>query len=225
MNLQICLPYEKCVYQCPMCVARGKKHNYEFKDLYTEDVNEYLRILELVIRNYENCIITGECDPSQNMRFVKSVLGLKNEITNLKFELQTRNYNISVNELRDLDILSYSIIYLKDYLKSYSFPKIKNINRLVILLSNEFEFLTNDNFHPMGYNQITFKTLQYGDDPKINKWIDKNNLKDLTNIYEIVEKYNGTDISIRIDTSCQIAKGRYHIFRSDGKLYNTWEEK
>lgn len=32
-NLQVCLPYQPCVYRCPMCVARGHKHEYKFENL------------------------------------------------------------------------------------------------------------------------------------------------------------------------------------------------
>ena len=43
-------------------------------------------------------------------------------------------------------------------------------------------------------------------------------------IREIVEKYNSnSECSVRLDTSCQTAEGRYEIFRSDGNLYSSWE--
>ncbi len=232
MNLQVCVPYERCVYNCPMCVAKGHKHHYEFKNLYVEDKEEYgnkLRYINDYNREYfENVIITGECDPTQNMGFVKYIIGMlklwhKDE---LKIELQTHNYNVNVSELDDLDVLSYSITDSKAYLRSYKFPRLKDkTNRIVILLTKEFAFLNKNNFEPMGFDQVTFKTLQYGEDKEINKWIDENKLEDLSNIYDIVNKYNGTDISIRIDTSCQNAKGRYKILRSDGKLYENWESK
>ena len=34
---------------------------------------------------------------------------------------------------------------------------------------------------------------------------------------------NGSKFSIRLDTTCQNATGRYLIFRSDGMVYDSWE--
>lgn len=229
MNLQICVPYQKCVFNCPMCVAKGHKHNYDFKNLYIEDKEEYGNKLRYINNNsecFENVIITGECDPTQNMGFVKYVINQLKYDDDIKIELQTHNYNVNVNELDGLDVLSYSITDSKAYLRSYKFPRLKDkINRIVILLTKEFEFLNKNNFDPMGFDQVTFKTLQHGEDEEINKWIDTNKLEDLSNIYEIINEYNGTNTSVRIDTSCQNAKGRYKILRSDGNLYSSWEEK
>lgn len=228
MNLQICVPYQKCVFNCPMCVAKGHKHNYDFKNLYIEDEEEYGNKLRYFNDNqFESVIITGECDPTQNMQFVKYVINLiKLWHEDKKIELQTHNYNININELEGLDVLSYSITDSKAYLRSYKFPRLKNkTNRIVILLTKEFAFLNKNNFDAMGFDQVTFKTLQYGEDEQINKWIDENKLEDLSNIYGIVNEYNGTNVSVRIDTSCQKATGRYQILRSDGNFYNSWEEK
>lgn len=87
-------------------------------------------------------------------------------------------------------------------------------------------FLTADNFNKMGFEQITFKTLQESDDEKVNEWIRQHKMDEqhLNNIREIVNKYNGNPYcSIRLDESCQTATGRYEIFRSDGKRYASWE--
>jgi len=75
----------------------------------------------------------------------------------------------------------------------------------------------------MGYEQITFKVLQASGDPKTDKWIDENEMKNFDNILEIVKKFNGSDTSVRIDTNCQDSHGRYEIFRSDGLTYDTWD--
>lgn len=224
MNLQVCAPYEKCVFNCPMCVAKGHKHNYKFKNLYQDNPDKYLVSLLRTTEEQDigNIVITGECDPTQNMRFVKDIIAFGQE-NHIITELQTHNYNVNVGELFGLDVLSYSITNVKGYLRAHKFGKINGINRLVILLTKEFDFLNKDNFNPMGFKQITFKTLQHGEDEQINKWIDENKLQDLSKIYEIVDHYNGTDTSVRIDTSCQTAKGRYFVFRSDGQLYESWE--
>lgn len=226
MNLQVCVPYQKCVYSCPMCIAKGHKHNYEFENLYDEWQGKYEENLRQIFRDYfiNDIVITGECEPTQNMKFVKNIISVS-ERNGKSTELQTHNYNLNVKDLKGLNVLSYSITNSKAYLKSHSFPKIKGINRLVILLTKDFEFLNKENFDAMGYNQITFKVLQHGEDEAVNKWIDENKLQDLSKIYEIIEHYNGSKVSVRIDTSCMNSKGRYYVFRSDGKLYENWEAK
>ena len=41
INLQVVMPYQKCVYNCPFCCARGKKHNYQFDNLYKTNYKEW----------------------------------------------------------------------------------------------------------------------------------------------------------------------------------------
>jgi hypothetical protein len=97
---------------------------------------------------------------------------------------------------------------------------------MVILLTEEFEFLNVNNFNTMGFDQITFKTLQHGEDAGVNAWIDSNKMSEegLTEIRKIVDKYNSHETcSVRLDTSCQDATNRYEIFRSDGNVYDSWE--
>lgn len=70
MNLQVCAPHQECVYNCPFCVARGHKHKYHFKDIYKDGLNQdYFNALKRTIKtcNIDTVIITGECDPTQNM--------------------------------------------------------------------------------------------------------------------------------------------------------------
>lgn len=237
MNIQVCCPYQKCVFNCPMCIAKGHKHKYQFPDI-THMSEYYDKLKELIEIEHEcDVILTGECDPSQNMRWVKKTAEfLKHKCYfKGKVELQTRNYSINVSDLSYIDVLSYSIVSLRDYIRSYSFPKLSissslglGKNRLVILLTKEFEILNKDTFDPMGYDQVTFKTLQYGEDDSVNKWIDENKMSEdgLERIKEIIEKYSGSkECSVRLDTSCQDAKGRYYIYRSDGKTYTNWNAK
>ena len=78
----------------------------------------------------------------------------------------------------------------------------------------------------MGFDQVTFKTLQYGEDGVVNRWIFEHKMDDehLKNIQAIVDKFNSNgSVSVRLDTSCQTAEGRYEIFRCDGKIYPSWE--
>lgn len=174
MNLQISIPYEPCVYKCPMCVARGHKHNYTFENVYQEKPLEFFNSLN---------------DPI----------------------------------LSKVDVVSYSITTARSYLNAHRLQKIGRINRIVILLTKEFEFLNKDTFNSMGFSQVTFKTLQHGEDDTVNKWIDDHKMGDISSIQDIVDFYNGSEISVRLDQSCQNATNRYFILRCDGKLYDAWE--
>ena len=221
MNLQVCVPYEPCPFKCAMCIANGRKR---FNDLYTSNREQYLEALRKAVESgrYDTYVLTGDTEPTLNSHWMKDVLEvLQNENT----ELQTRNYNLKGYNLKHLKTINYSITDIKGYLKSWRYRKIDGNNRLVILLTKEFNFLTAKNFEPMDFNQITFKVLQPTNDTKTNQWIEENEMKDFTNIYEIVEKFNGEKVSVRIDTSCQDSHGRYEIFRSDGKVYGHWSDE
>lgn len=227
MNLQLCAPYAPCIYHCPFCVARGHKHKYNFQNLYEENKKEYidnlLKILEY--NEFNSIVITGECDPTQWKNWINLVTFI---ITKAKqdacIELQTHNFNISPSILKEINVLAYSLTNLKDYLNSWRYLKPESITtRGVIILNKEFECLNKDNFSSMGFDQITFKQLNYGEDENINKWIDKNRVNDLSQFYDIMNAWNGSKTSIRVDETCQDATDRYVIFRSDGKLYDSWE--
>ena len=75
INLQVVMPYQKCVYNCPFCCARGKKHNYQFDNLYKTNYKEWQQ--KLIARckqgDIDRVVITGEADPTQNYRFIEAV--------------------------------------------------------------------------------------------------------------------------------------------------------
>jgi len=224
MNLQICVPYEPCPFNCPMCIARNRK---VFENLYETYPARYFEELQFHISKgtYNYFILTGNTDPTLNKHWLKEVSQL---LSGRNVELQTRNYNLNTYDLRHIETLAYSISTLKDYLKSWNFRKLERDdrnNRLVIMLTREFEVLNHDNFNPMGYNQITFKKLQMTADEETNEWIRKNAMIDHTGILDIVNHYNGTNVSVRIDTNCQDSHGRYEIFREDAQIYKAWEEE
>ena len=131
---------------------------------------------------------------------------------------------------KKVDVVTLSVTDVREYLNAWRFP-IRNaffspIYRMVILLTEEFEFLNVNNFNTMGFDQITFKTLQHGEDAGVNAWIDSNKMSEegLIEIRKIVDKYNSHETcSVRLDTSCQDATNRYEIFRSDGNVYDSWE--
>ena len=221
MNLQICVPYEPCPFNCPMCIARGRK---VFENLYETYPARYFEELKFHIAKgtYDYFILTGNTDPTLNKQWLNDVSKF---LSGRHVELQTRNYNLQSYDLRHIETVAYSISTLKDYLKSWNFRKTERTNRLVIMLTREFEILNPSNFNPMGYNQITFKKLQMSADPITNTWIKENEMVDSRGILDIVNHYNGTDVSVRIDANCQDSHGRYEIFREDAQIYKTWEEK
>lgn len=231
MNLQISAPYQPCVYHCPFCVARGHKHEYKFDNLYGTDEKLYFSRLHNFLIDYSlktdvlpTVIITGECDPSQNMKWATRVA---NECSDLgcKVEFQTHNLSLKESDIpRAIDVLSYSITSVREYLSAWRYVKPDwCINRMVMILRDGFEFLNKDNFSPMGFDQITFKALNHGESDNINNWIDEHTPASIDNFYEIMESRNGSTLSVRVDTTCQQAEGRYFVFRSDGNIYDSWE--
>lgn len=102
MNLQVCAPHQECVYNCPFCVARGHKHKYHFKDIYKDGLNQdYFNALKRTIKtcNIDTVIITGECDPTQNMRWARKVAEVAKSC-GVRTEIQT--HNLSIKDVRRL---------------------------------------------------------------------------------------------------------------------------
>lgn len=222
MNLQVCIPYQKCPFKCPMCIASERP---VYNNYYKENQEMYIEDMLCAIEDVEahDIILTGNTEPTLDRNWFRVVSEtIKNEFPNMPIELQTKNYNLKGFNLSKIDVLAYSIIDTRDYLKAWSFRKIKRTNRLVILLTKEFNFLTAKNFNAFGFDQITFKVLQYGVSEKNNKWVDENKMEDLSNIYDIVDRFNGSETSVRIDTDCQESENRYRIFREDGNVYKEW---
>jgi wyosine [tRNA(Phe)-imidazoG37] synthetase (radical SAM superfamily) len=228
MNLQICAPYEPCVYNCPFCIARTHpQHNHQFDNLWVRDHDLYYNRLAkaLDVCDPDCVVITGECDPTQNLAWVYDVIRIVRQNSTAAIELQTHNLSLDKRTCPgDIDVLAYSITNAREYLSSwrcYKHPFAKN--RAVLILTKELDFLNKDNFSTMGFDQITFKALNQTENEPINKWIEKNNIADINNFYEIMNSRNGSSVSIRVDTNCQQAAGRYYVFRSDGLVYNSWE--
>lgn len=241
MNLQVSVPHQKCVYSCPCCIARGHKHQNTFDNLYKTDKRKWSAKLRDAIYDgeYTGIVITGECDPTQNMRYCDDVISVVDNLDTrthkptIEFTTHCQNINNVLSTIKNghkIDVITVSITNSREYLNAWRIPQ-KNaffspIYRMVIFLTDEFDFLNVVNFNSMGFDQITFKTLQYGEDPKVNAWIDANNMDEtsLMNIRAIVDKYNcDSNCSVRLDTSCQDATNRYEIFRSDGNIYDSWE--
>lgn len=236
MNLQIPVPYKKCVYKCPFCCARGHKHNYNFTDLHSINSNKWKAKLVNALNDADTAIITGECDPTQDISYVKDVVSLlKKSWTKIPIEFTTHNMKavqtLKYYNVKDLDVITFSITNMREYLNAWNIKKDRDISkvyRMVICLTNEFEFFDKDNFSPMGFDQVTFKLLQHGEDEVTNNWIDNNKFNDskLDNILGIVDKFNSSGkCSVRLDTTCQTGNGRYKIFRCDGNIYSEWSDE
>ena len=239
MNLQISVPHQKCVYSCPMCVARSHKNEGTFDNLYKTNKKVWSAKLRDAIYDgeYAGIVITGECDPTQDMAYCEDVISIiDNFDPTPTVEFTTHNQKAANTLLasywgKKVDVVTLSVTNVREYLNAWRFP-IRNaffspIYRMVILLTEEFEFLNVNNFNTMGFDQITFKTLQYGEDAGVNAWIDSNKMSEegLAEIRKIVDKYNSHETcSVRLDTSCQDATNRYEIFRSNGNVYDSWED-
>lgn len=229
MNLQVCAPYEPCVYNCPFCIARTHpEHNHEFKNLFDGSEGTYLWKLDKCFFEHDiDCVvITGECDPTQNLRWANIVIDhIKRQRPEVRIEFQT--HNLSINEHtcpKGIDVLAYSITNMREYLTSWRCYKPEGVTtRAVIIVTSDFSWANKDNFCSMGFDQITFKTLNPTENDNINKWISAHNLNNIDNFYDIMNSRNGSSVSFRVDTTCQQAEGRYFVFRSDGKTYLNWE--
>lgn len=238
MNLQVSVPHQKCVYSCPMCVARSHSNEGTFENLYKTNKKEWYNKLHQTIYDgdYNSIVLTGECDPTQDMAYCEDVISVIDDHNPTPtVEFTTHNQKAVKTLLasywgKKVDVITLSITNVREYLNAWRFPErnafFSPIYRMVILLTKEFEFLNVNNFNTMGFNQITFKTLQHGEDADVNKWIDSNKMSEegLAEIRKIVDKYNSHETcSVRLDTSCQDATNRYEIFRSDGNVYDSWE--
>ena len=225
MNLQLCLPYQKCVFNCPFCIAKDRKHNYEFDNLYADNRNLYLsRLIEFIkSHKIKDVIITGECDPIQDLEFIAVVSRAIIGYIGGGIEIQTKSTHISMyaSQLRDtITTIAHSISSVRELERYRNLTMQKPfIHRATILLTKEFNAKTLDYKVLDKFDQITFKVLQYGESERINRWIDRNKLQDLLDIEQVMEHYNGTSISVRLDRNCQDSVNRYYIFRADGNVY------
>ncbi|RLI46137.1 hypothetical protein DRO61_09620, partial [Candidatus Bathyarchaeota archaeon] len=103
MNIQICVPYQKCPFNCPMCVANGRK---VFNNLYKENGELYLtKAFSKIVGSFNDYVITGSTEPTLNKKWLTEILKLL-EFENV--ELQTKNYNLKGYNLKYLNTLSYS---------------------------------------------------------------------------------------------------------------------
>lgn len=235
MNLQLCSPYKKCPFNCPMCIAAtddGEVNNVF--NLFEAEPFEYMkRVLEATI-NKDAVVITGDTEPTLFPEWISKMLKLLSLVDyNGKIELQTKNYNLGYF-LHDwandgLTTVAYSATCPKDIERIIEMMKTHSSyckTRLVVLLTREnvdHLFYRTSAKDLSEFNEITFKVLQNPDCEKVKKVV--NDIKEYDeNKFALVLQIlrECTNCSIKVDTNCMDAEGRYEILRINGAIYNSW---
>lgn len=230
-SLQVVTPYVKCIFNCPFCIAKGQTHHNDFENIYEKDHELWKeRLIDTIAYDEElkYVVITGNNEPMQTKECVREITDMVRSVrSDIQIEIQTRYY--APDEVYDsLDVVAYSISH--PYMLQRIVPK-GRIKRYVIILTDKFnnyrlaDFI---NLIPSEVSQLTFKVLQdsNGVNPQIDEYIHNHSLSEATlmNLAEDIQNYRG-DKSIFLDTNCMDSVGRYKIFREDGNVYSTWEEK
>lgn len=220
MNLQLCMPYEKCPFHCPMCIASNNKN---FNNLYAKNKTLYFERLKKALKKTTgDVILTGDTEPTLNKEWLTEVIDFIKSCGKHNIEIQTHNYLIdeTFKMLDKIDVVAYSITSPRELEKMKDLHKYKGITRLVILgtKANIKKLKENPQLIPSNVEQITIKMLQHGEDEKTNKIVDL--IK--ANLTEIVKIEMPQNISYRIDTNCQESENRYRVFRENGIRYKGW---
>ena len=218
MNLQLCVPYEKCPFHCPMCIAAdGKK----FNNLHESDRDLYFsRLAKALDKTDGNVVLTGDTEPTLNKKWLIDVIKFIKSYKGHKIEIQTHNYNLADGfEMLDLiDVVAYSITSPTELMKVNNLHRFSGINRLVILGTKPNARKLQGFELPDGFQQVTIKLLQYGESDKANSIVDL--IRATENMFEGIKFADG--ISVRIDTNCQESEKRYKVFRENGIRYKGW---
>ena len=74
MTIQIPVPYQKCWFKCPFCCARNNAHQQEFVNLHDIDIEAWKKFLIEAVPKGSTVVITGDCDPTQDPKYVKDVM-------------------------------------------------------------------------------------------------------------------------------------------------------
>ena len=224
MNLQLCIPYQKCPFGCPMCIASNPKH---YDNLFAANSAAYLGGLgaTMLRRKYQDVVLTGDTDPTLNIEWLKRVARF---LTNFKYkvgvEIQTHNY--FWKGMEGIAINAFSITTIKDAMRIPTIHTTTGLNRLVVLGTKELlqHFLEND-VDLSEFRQLTFKALQYTASKvdAVDDYIDSVSCEESL-LQQAAKKFEDLGFQVKVDLNCQDAEGRYTIFREDGKLYKSWEE-
>lgn len=229
-SLQVLIPHQKCIFNCPFCISKTHEHNNTFINNYDLDYNKWKNNFIKIIKENNDLnyiVITGTNEPMQRVDCVEDIINVVRNINkNIQIEIQTHHYKES-DIYNMLDVVAYSISNINIVKK---IKPVGNKIRYVFILTDSFN---NYNLYdilkllPNEVKQITFKILHdsNGINKKIDNYINNHKVDDKTlNILKNnIENYKG-NLSIRLDEFCMDAKDRYKIFREDGKLYNDWNE-
>lgn len=236
INLQVCIPYQKCPFKCPMCIA---DHAPQFKNLYKENEAGYFNLLKHALKQnpIKTIVLTGDTEPSLDVEWMNKVIWfVKANFPHITIELQTHVYKDHYLNSPMLDRICYSLTTVNDiYMLTHVFPNYQPTRvRAVILATEEnIDFLYKHRkdleFNLDWCDQITFKLLQYTayDQADKDTYITEHRLTaDDKRLQKLVLQYSTTSFnrSVVVDTNCQDAKGRYKIFREDGNVYSAWDK-
>lgn len=226
MNLQVCIPYQRCPFGCPMCIASNPKH---YDNLFAANSAAYLGGLGAALsrQKYKDVVLTGDTDPTLNSEWLKKVtrfLTFLNFKYKVGVEIQTHNY--AWKGMPGIIVNAFSITTLKDAARIPSIHTSTGLNRLVVLGTKELlrHFLEND-VDLSEFQQLTLKALQHTAS-KVNAVDDYINSVSCEEslLQQAAAKFKDLGLQVKIDLNCQDSEGRYAIFREDGKLYHSWEE-
>ena len=145
MNLQINVRHQKCVYRCPMCVARSHKNENSFTNLYATNPKEWRRRLESTVKNgnYDAIVITGECDPTQDMCYV-------NDVINIIWNIRGITPNI--------EFTTHNQKFMNSISNAHIGNKIKTITKAQIVTLEVFSFFSSSNFSSTKRSTLSSKS-------------------------------------------------------------------
>ena len=224
MNLQLCIPYQKCPFGCPMCIASNPKR---YDNLFAKNAMEYIGKLgvEMCRRKYENVVLTGDTDPTLDNEWLFYVVPFfVRHCYKVGVEIQTHNY--FWKGLRGIDVNAFSITTMKDAARIPYIKTDHGMNRLVVLGTTELlRYFLKEDVDLSQFQQLTFKALQHtaSNVSSVDEYIDGVKC-DAGLLDKAAAKYRELGLQVKIDLNCQDAAGRYAIFREDGTTYNSWEE-
>lgn len=223
MNLQINSPYKKCPYNCPFCIAAKCPTSVFSDDLYFSSLGVYLTRLVDIIKTYhiDTVILTGDTEPTLFPLWVEQVSSTARAF-GCKVEIQTRNYNFK--PMFGFNVVAYSCASMPPihllpkqkgtYIKRYTFVLNDGISNDDILSLMALYTIPNK-------EQVTIKYLRPSsyDDTETNAWIVQHRRELSEQERTIFEKYGA-----RVDEKCEESDGRYLIYRTNGKLYQHWND-
>lgn len=230
INLQVCIPYQKCPFKCPMCIADNAPH---FNNLYKENETAYFAALDIALKNnnIRTVVLTGDTEPTLDYEWMNKVINfIKTKYPKVSTELQTHVYRNHYLSAPNLGRICFSLTTVKDiefFQKAFS-SYLPSKVRMVILATGEvLDYLINNHVE-FSCDQITFKLLQYTayEQEEKDSFITNHRVaEDDPRLAKLVLHYGATAFnrSIVVDTNCQDSIGRYRIFREDGNVYLTWE--